>query len=69
MVLYGLEETGGEAKVGNHKSLRINNNKEVEAAEDLLDSKLFDNFFGKMFSEEKYGRKTRGIKKKIIKRE
>lgn len=49
MVLYGLEETGGEAKVGNHKSLRNNKKKkkkkEVEAAEDLLDSKLFDNFF------------------------
>lgn len=39
MVLYGLEETGGEAKVGNHKSLRNNNKKkkkEVEAADDLL---------------------------------
>lgn len=39
MVLYGLEETGGEAKVCNHKSLRNNNKKkkkEVEAADDLL---------------------------------
>lgn len=34
-------------KFGNHKSLGNNKKKkkEVEAADDLLDSKLFDNFF------------------------